>query len=131
VDLKASILVFLGGGVGAWLRVALGMHVDASSRWFPGVGVLLVNLIGCVFIGAASVAMEDGPWKLGVIGGLVGGLTTFSSFALLLDTTAREGRWLWVGTQAATHLLGGAVAVVAGMYVARYVLHLLNVGASP
>jgi CrcB protein len=130
VDLKASVLVFLGGGVGAWLRVALGTQLDASSRWFPGVGILAVNMIGCLCIGAASVTMQDGPLKLGVIGGLLGGLTTYSSFALLLDNTAREGRWLWVGTQAASHLFGGALAVVAGMYIARRVLHLLQTAAS-
>jgi len=130
VDLKASVLVFMGGGIGAWLRVAIGTQLDASSRWFPGVGILAVNLIGCLCIGVASASMQDGPVKLGVIGGLLGGLTTYSSFALLLDNTAREGRWLWVGAQAASHLIGGALAVVAGMYAARFVLRLLQTASS-
>ena len=123
-------MVFLGGGVGAWLRVALGAQLDESSRGVPGLGVLVVNLVGCLCIGAAYSSMNDGPMKMGVIGGLLGGLTTYSSFALLLDQTARDGRWLWVGAQAATHLIGGALAVVVGVYLARLVERLAQVNTT-
>lgn len=94
-------MVALGGAVGAMLRWALdvGAQRAAGDPHFP-VGTLLVNVIGCVAIGAlaawftatpaGSPAEHVGrfalritePLHLFLFVGLLGGFTTFSSFAL-------------------------------------------------
>ena len=90
--------------------------------WWPellGGGVLIVNVLGCLAIGGAVTVMDEGPAKIGLIAGLLGGLTTFSSFGLLLDTGIRAERWAAVATQLVLHLVFGVVAVRVGVMLGR------------
>mgnify|MGYP007130773177 CR=1 FL=1 len=64
-DLTPLLWVFLAGGVGATLRVVLGGLVDVrlSSR-LPHAGTLVVNMLGCLAIGVAAVALPAGVGPL-------------------------------------------------------------------
>ncbi|MCK6456686.1 MAG: fluoride efflux transporter CrcB [Phycisphaerae bacterium] len=80
------LVIFLGSGVGGVCRYALGGWVQrATGSLFP-VGTLAVNLLGCLVIGALA-ARFAGPQlvrpeiRLGLLIGVLGGFTTFSSFA--------------------------------------------------
>ena len=118
--------VFIAGGSGATLRVLLSGRVEqALVERLPFAGVLAVNLLGCLLIGFASAAISATHWRNIVLGGLLGGFTTYSAFALFSVTLAEGQRWGALATQTVAHLVGGVVCVWLGFWVAR----LLGLGA--
>lgn len=80
------LLVGAGGFVGSVLRFAIGGAVQrAAPSLFP-YGVLAVNVIGCLLIGAIGGLAESrdlvgAELRLFVVVGLLGGFTTYSAFA--------------------------------------------------
>lgn len=107
--------LFAAGGCGVCLRFALSLRVD---RWaetsLPYVGTLAVNLVGCFLIGLLSPLVPSGAWRAIAITGLLGGFTTYSTFALLGVELAEAGRWGPLGWQLGLHVGGGALLVVVG-----------------
>jgi fluoride exporter len=86
--------IFLGGGAGALLRFLLSRSVNAlSSRiWL---GTLTVNLLGCLIF---FILIKWNPvWpknmEFAVKAGVLGSLTTFSTFSVELVSLLKEGRW--------------------------------------
>jgi len=82
-----TLMVVVGGGIGAALRYLITMQLyGKNSPAFP-YGTLVVNLIGCICIGVLAGYFENRPdlpmyFKLFAITGVLGGLTTFSTFSL-------------------------------------------------
>jgi CrcB protein len=113
--------VFVAGGLGAALRVALAGWIEplALAR-LPHAGVLLVNLLGCLAIGFAAVALSEGPWRPIVLGGLLGGFTTYSAFALFSVELGQTGRFGVLVAQIGLHVLGGIACVLVGSALARW-----------
>lgn len=80
------VLVFVGGGIGSMCRYALATAVQRSVPGpFPA-GTFLVNLIGCFAIGLVGAlglerAAISPEARLFIMVGVLGGFTTFSSFA--------------------------------------------------
>lgn len=112
--------VFVAGGTGATLRVLLSGRLEAAlADRLPFAGVLIVNLLGCLLIGLASAAITTTHWRNIVLGGALGGFTTYSAFALFTVTLAEEQRWSVLATQIGAHLVGGVVCVWAGFWIAR------------
>ena len=73
-----TLLVALGGAVGAALRFWLAARLDGA---WPR-GVLLVNVTGSLLLGVLVGAGVDGA-ALALLGaGFCGGLTTWSTFAV-------------------------------------------------
>lgn len=116
---KGIIAVSVGGGSGALLRWWLGMTLN---QYFPAIppGTLAANLIGGYVVGAAmaffgtytALAPE---WRLLVITGFCGGLTTFSTFSGEVVTLMQQGRLLLALGAAAAHLLGSILMTFAGI----------------
>jgi fluoride exporter len=89
---------------------------------FPGVppGTLVANLIGGYVIGAAvgvfatwsAIAPE---WRLFVITGFCGGLTTFSTFSAEIVTLLQQGRPLLALSGVVTHVVGSVLMTFAGI----------------
>jgi fluoride exporter len=83
-------VVALGGAVGASLRWGVGQLIEPRTDGFPW-ATFIVNVVGCVAIGFAArrVPRNSDAW-LGLVVGVLGGLTTFSAFAVetrsLLDS---------------------------------------------
>jgi fluoride exporter len=118
VLLKSILAVAIGGALGALLRWMLSAWLNASFPALPP-GTLLSNLIGGYIVGIAIAAFATSTlpleWRLFVITGFCGGLTTFSTFSAELVTQLQQGRALWAAAAAAVHLVGSVVMTFAGI----------------
>ena len=84
-----------GASAGALLRWLLGTWLNHLSPGVP-LGTLAANVVGGYLIGAAFAWFAAHPllspeWRLLVITGFLGGLTTFSTFSLEVVTAAQRG----------------------------------------
>ncbi|HEY8122819.1 MAG TPA: CrcB family protein [Myxococcota bacterium] len=115
------LLVFCFGGVGALSRVAIGAAL--GLRTFPW-ATLAVNFAGCLAIGALheflSVRVALSPlWRPALIGGLLGGFTTFSAFGLETWQLLQSGRTAAALLYALGSVVLGIAAVAVGIALAR------------
>jgi fluoride exporter len=113
------VAVGLGAALGALLR--WGASAGLNHLW-PGLppGTLLVNVVGGFGVGLAMAHLAQMPnlppeWRLFVITGFLGGLTTFSSFSAEVITLLQAGRTGWAAATVGAHLLGSLAATVAGL----------------
>ena len=90
--------IFLGGGIGAISRYWLSLGIyRLVGTGFP-YGTLVVNILGCFFIGLWMTMFEDrflvNPnLRLFLIIGILGGFTTFSSFSFETISLLQEGSY--------------------------------------
>ena len=116
---RAIVAVSVGASLGALLRWWLGMSLNPHFPPIPP-GTLAANLIGGYVVGVAiaffgSYTALAPEWRLFVITGFCGGLTTFSTFSAEVVTLVQHGRPLWALGAVAVHLLGSVVMTVAGI----------------
>jgi CrcB protein len=110
--------VGLGAAAGALLRWQLGAWLNAKPFAVPA-GTLAANVLGGYLAGLAlawfSQHQDVSPiWRLLVITGFLGGLTTFSTFSLEMLAQLQAGRIGTALSTAALHLLGALAATWAG-----------------
>jgi fluoride exporter len=117
--LKSLIAIFIGAGLGALLRWWLGLTLN---NYFPRIppGTLAANLIGGYIIGVAvaffATYSELAPeWRLFIITGFCGGLTTFSTFSSEIVALLQQGQSLDACGAAALHLAGSVLMTFAGI----------------
>jgi fluoride exporter len=116
--------VSIGAAIGALLRWLAGLWLNgAPSRviGFP-LGTLLVNCAGGLMIGAALFYFERTPnelYRLLVITGFLGGLTTFSSFSVESLIMIQRGEWALALGHTLAHVLGALVFAAIGFGAAR------------
>ena len=116
--MSAVIAICIGACIGALARWQLGLHFNHNG-WLPW-GTLYANLIGGYLIGVCVAVFQALPeldplWRLLLVTGFLGALTTFSSFsAEVVDMliTSRYGLALFT---AALHLLGSLLCTLAGI----------------
>ena len=87
--LKDGILVFVGGGIGAAVRELLMLVVANLPGGFP-MPIFIANMTAALLIGVMSALTIPGGvigtgGKLLLITGIMGGLSTFSSFVWATD----------------------------------------------
>ena len=116
---KSILAVAVGAGIGALLRWWLSARLNALFPAIPP-GTLASNLIGAYVIGAAIAFFAGFPaiapeWRLLIVTGFCGGLTTFSTFSAELVNLLREGQFLWACGELAVHVTGSLLLTVAGM----------------
>jgi CrcB protein len=119
------LLVAAGGGIGALLRYGVAvLAVRLFGGQFPW-GTLIVNLTGCFLIGLSFALADRGfslmnpSVRLFFITGLLGGLTTFSTYAWETVYSLRAETLLAAATNFLTNNLLGAALVLLGMWVGR------------
>jgi CrcB protein len=116
---KSVIAICVGASLGALLRWWLGSQFNAVFPTIPP-GTLLANLVGAYLVGLAiaffaTYTAISPEWRLLVITGFCGGLTTFSTFSAELVTLLQQGRTLWACGAAAAHLAGSVLMTLAGI----------------
>lgn len=116
--------VGIGAAVGAWLRWALSLAFNARIESLP-LGTLAANLAGGYLIGIAVALFQDMPqlapeWRLLLVTGFLGGLTTFSTFSAEALVLLQRGAYGWALLHAGTHLLGSVALCIAGFATWRW-----------
>jgi CrcB protein len=120
--------ICVGASAGALLRWRLGLWLSASGSLLPW-GTLAANLLGGYLVGVCVALFQalphlDPTWRLLLITGFLGGLTTFSSFSAEVVTMLTQQRYALALGTAALHLLGSLLLTMAGMRTMTYVLKL-------
>ena len=115
-------IVGMGGGLGAMARYLLSRFVQGlAGPAFP-LGTLAVNLIGCLVIGALSQLADarnafTPQSRAFFFAGILGGFTTFSSFASETMTLGRADQHLLAVLNVVLHIVLGLGAVWLGRAV--------------
>lgn len=122
----AVLAVFGGAGCGALLRWVLGVWLNPVHALLP-LGTLAANLIGGLLIGLAGefFAQRHGiapEWRLLVMTGFLGGLTTFSTFSAEVVALLGRNEYAWAIGTAGVHLLGSLALTAVGFMLARAAL---------
>ncbi|NBX54953.1 MAG: fluoride efflux transporter CrcB [Betaproteobacteria bacterium] len=111
--------VCLGACVGALARWQLGLWLNSGDTipW----GTLAANLVGGYLIGVCVAMFEHWPeinpaWRLALVTGFLGALTTFSSFSAEVVTLLMQSRYALALGTAALHLLGSLALTLAGIW---------------
>jgi CrcB protein len=116
---KSILAVSLGASLGALLRWWLSASFNAHFTPLPP-GTLASNLLGGFIVGVAVAYFAthtslSAEWRLFVITGFCGGLTTFSTFSAEIVGMLAGGRPLWALATAAVHLCGSVLMTLAGI----------------
>lgn len=116
---KPILAISLGAALGALLRWQLGLKLNSFFPSLPP-GTLTANLIGGYIIGLAVAYFAQAPdiapeWRLLIITGFCGGLTTFSTFSAEVVTLLQSGRLVWAMGSIATHVTGSLAMTLAGL----------------
>ncbi len=124
MTLYAFIAVGMGAMAGAWLRWTLGMWLNPALPQLP-LGTLAANLVGGYLIGLAVAFFMQHPglspeWRLFIITGFLGALTTFSTFSAETVTLLMRGQYAWGTAIIAMHLGGSLLMTVIGMQTFKW-----------
>ena len=122
--MTAFIAVGVGAALGAWLRWGLGLWFNPAFPTLP-VGTLTANLLGGYLIGLAIAFFTQHPglppeWRLLIITGFLGGLTTFSTFSAETVTLLMRGQYAWGMGIIAAHLGGSLAMTVLGIQTFKH-----------
>ncbi len=121
------IMIMIGGGLGSLFRYSIAVMAGKYfGAQFP-VGTLLANLIGCFLIGVAFAVSDktqllSPTGRLFVMTGFLGGLTTFSTYALETLQAARNGSGMVAALNFAANNIGGIFSVFIGMWLTHVLL---------
>lgn len=119
------LAVFVGGGLGSLARYLTGLAF--LQRFGPGFpyGTLAINLAGCFLIGIIAELAQTRAYGIGsstrlfLVVGVLGGFTTFSTFAYDAVTLAGEALSGPAIVYVLASVAGGIIAAFAGIVLAR------------
>lgn len=122
---KSVVAICLGASLGALLRWLLATRLNGLFPAIPP-GTVAANLIGGYIVGVAIAFFAASPtispeWRLLIITGFCGGLTTFSTFSAEIVYLMQTGRTEWAIAASVVHLLGSVVCTIAGIATVLWV----------
>jgi CrcB protein len=112
------LAIAAGGAVGSVLRFWMSTWVHSfAGRSFP-YGTLTVNVLGCLAMGFLFVLFVDrlsdnNVLRAGILIGVLGGFTTFSSFSIETFNLIEQGAWV----KAAANMTGSLLLCVGATWV--------------
>lgn len=117
--MHAVFAICLGACVGALARWQLGGWLNQPGTWLPW-GTLTANMIGGYLVGICVSVFHHHPeidpiWRLALITGFLGALTTFSSFSAEVIDMLLQQRYAQAFATVALHLGGSLLLTIAGM----------------
>ena len=119
--MHAVFAICLGACVGALARWQLGLWLNHPHTFMPW-GTLAANLIGGYLVGVilawAHHADLAPVWRLMLVTGFLGALTTFSSFSAEVVEMMLADRWGQALATVALHLLGSLTMTFVGIRTA-------------
>ena len=119
------------------IAICLGASLGALSRWglalwlSPGGmipwGTLAANLVGGYLIGVCIAVFQSLPhldpvWRLMLVTGFLGALTTFSTFSAEVVVYLMEARYGLAASTTLVHLLGSLLMTAAGIKTVVFVM---------
>ena len=115
---KLILSISMGASIGAVMRWQLGVKLNALYLQLP-LGTLSANLLGGYIIGLAASYTAQHPnlspeWRLLIMTGFCGGLTTFSTFSLEVVNLLQQGKFTWAMANISTHVLGSLLMTFLG-----------------
>jgi len=118
------LAIGIGAACGAWLRWGLGLWLNPASTGIP-LGTLTANMVGGYLIGIAVAFFMQHPgltpeWRLFIITGFLGGLTTFSTFSIETVTLWMRGEYAWGSAIIASHLGGSLLMTLLGIQTFKW-----------
>ena len=122
--MQAVIAICLGASAGALVRWQLGLWLNQPQI---ALGTLAANWIGGYLIGVGIAIFEAWPalnptWRLALITGFLGALTTFSTFSAEVVQMLLQQRYTQALITSSLHLVGSLALTVAGMRSVQWVL---------
>jgi CrcB protein len=114
------LAIFCGAGLGALMRAGFNVLTIGIASTFP-LGTFISNMVGGYFVGIAVAFFSSNPnlspeWRLFVITGFLGGLTTFSSFSVEVVAFIERGEFAWALGTALLHVLGSLALTLLGIW---------------
>lgn len=121
--MMSVLAICVGACVGALLRWGFGLWLNPGAL-IP-MGTLAANLIGGYLVGVAVAVFQamphlDPAWRLAIVTGFLGALTTFSSFSAEVVGMLGQQRYLLGFGTAALHLFGSLLLTLAGIKTAAF-----------
>ena len=119
----AVIAICIGASLGALARWGLGLWLNPVAL-LP-MGTLAANLVGGYLVGICvavfgALPQLDPVWRIALVTGFLGALTTFSSFSAEVVAMLMQQRYALALGTAALHLLGSLLLTVAGIKTASF-----------
>lgn len=121
--MREGLAVAFGAAAGGLLRWQIGLWLNPRWFLFP-LGTLAVNLIGGLLIGASLALLarpEQAIWRLLLVTGFLGGLTTFSAFSGESLHLLQRGHFGAALLHSLLHVFGALGAAALGWWLARWV----------
>jgi fluoride exporter len=123
----AFLSIGIGAACGAWMRWGLGLWLNPALPELP-LGTLSANLAGGYLIGLSVAFFTQYPglspeWRLLIITGFLGGLTTFSTFSAETVTLLMRGQYAWGSAIIVSHLGGSLLMTVLGIQTFKWLHH--------
>ena len=113
------LMIFCGAGLGALMRAGFNFLTVNVVSTIP-LGTFISNMVGGYLVGLAVAFFGNNPqlspeWRLLVITGFLGGLTTFSSFSAEVVALVQRGELTWALGTALLNLFGSIVLTFLGI----------------
>ena len=124
--LLSLVVLCIGACAGAIARWQLALWLNTGATWVP-LGTLAANLAGgwlvVLMVGVFNAMPHlDPAWRLALVTGFLGALTTFSTFSAETVQLLHEGRPAQALALAAVHLLGSLALTWAGLRMAAWLV---------
>jgi CrcB protein len=121
--MEKYLLVMAGAAVGGLGRYLIGTAINAHFPTRGWYGTVIVNVTGCFLIGLIATILTDRSanpnWRLLLVVGVLGGYTTFSSFAYETYGLVKDGDFGKGFVNVAVSVIAGYLAVWCGALLAR------------